>query len=71
MTCNNAKGTINLWSTQLGLQKAMTHGFCKQANIKEDYKDCKLKHTKFTKVFDQNGVVVLNKRAKGAAAPIK
>ena len=64
MTCNNAKGTVNLWSTQLGLQKVMTHGFCRQPDIKDDSKDCKLKHTKFPKVFDQNGVVVLNKKLK-------
>jgi len=70
MTCNNAKGTINLWSTQLGLQKVMTHSFCKQADIKDDFKDCKLKHTKFSKVFDQNGVVVLSKKSKGQA-PLK
>jgi len=64
MTCNNTKGTVNLWSTQLGLQKLMTHGFCRQADIKDDSKDWKLKHTKFPKVFDQNGVVVLNKKFK-------
>lgn len=62
MTANNTDGSINIYTTQLGLNRVLKHNFLEQSFLPETDKDATLKHLKFKTILQDDNAQVLSRR---------
>lgn len=62
MTANTDDGSINLHSTQLGLNRAMKHNFLEQSYLPTTDKDASLKHFKFKTIHHDDNSIFFSRK---------
>lgn len=62
MTANHTDGSVNIHTTQLGLNRVLKHNFLEQSFIPETDKDATLKHLKFKTVLQDDNAMILSRR---------
>lgn len=71
LTGNKANGSVNLFSTQLGLTRTLQHSFKKQKHQELEQGQTKpLAHLKFKNVYENSLVKIMSKRPAPKSEPL-
>lgn len=63
MSSHKKDGSINIYSTQLGLNKVFKHNFLEQSYLPSAEKDASLKHLKFKNKLTDDNTVLMSRKA--------